>query len=91
MVTKKSVTTEVFVIRWADLEEYCPELEDLSPTDADDYALAHCDEITRALVAWAKDLSIWDKPDYAWAKSIDSVHWEADKSLLKLLVQFVLC
>ena len=90
MFTKKSVTTEVFALSWAELAEYCPALKDLSADAAEFYALGHHDEITRALVPWAADMSIWDEPEYYWTKTFVSTHWEPGEPG-EVLVQFVLC
>lgn len=88
----KSVTTEVFDVRWSDLVEYCPDLADLSGVaDAATYALTNRDEIARALESWARALSIWDKPEYCWAETIDSTNWGLGEELRGVLVQFVLC
>ena len=88
----KSVTTEVFDVRWSDLVEYCPALADFSTAaDAATYALTNRDEITRAVVEWARALSIWDKSEYSWAKSVDSANWGLGEELRGVLVQFVLC
>lgn len=87
----KSVTTEVFDVRWSDLVEYSPGLAGLSPADAATYALANRYEIARALESWARALSIWDKPEYCWAKTIDSTNWGLGEELGGVRVQFVLC
>lgn len=90
MFIKKSVTTEVFAIDWFDLVEYCPGLAGKTPEDVETYALAHRDEITRAVVEWGAD-QVWYEPEYAWTNFVAGANWELGEYGGEVLVQLVLC
>ena len=90
MVIRKNITTDVCLINMSDLVEYCPALAGLSTDAAEDYARAHRDVITRAVVEWGAD-QVWSEPEYRWTNYVSGANWELGALPGEVLVQCVLC